>query len=227
MRGGTEQVVFDSTGIGLWLQNAVEQANGQIVALGSTSGANSAMSLYDASGRALSAAIGSSAPIRVTWSPDRSAVLLVENDSTGLRYYVAEASGKVSEISESVGGSLAVEWLGGAPPPVSDQASGTAAAVEGVQATPAPGQVGVQGNYGLSVNTQVQVIAPAGVNLRAEASTSAQALRLLNAFEYVLIIGGPVEADGLTWWQVKAADGQVGWAAESVGGVQLLSEKPL
>ena len=37
---GTEQVIIDGTNIGLWLQNAVEQPNGQIVALGSTGGAN-------------------------------------------------------------------------------------------------------------------------------------------------------------------------------------------
>ena len=228
---GAEQVIFDGTTIGLWLQNAVEQPSGQIVALGSPNGATSAMSLYDASGQALTAPIGTTAPMRVTWSPDRSAVLLVENDGAGLRYYVAETNGKVSEISASVAGSIAVEWIGGAPPATTDQAGGAAVPTvpgdQSLAATAASGAVGVQGRYGLIVNTQVQVIAPAGVNLRAEPSTTAAALRLLNAFEYVLIIGGPVEADGIVWWQVKAADGQVGWAAESVGSVQLLSEKPL
>ena len=228
---GTEQVIFDGTNIGLWLQNAVEQSSGQIVALGSPTGATSAMSLYDASGQALTAPIGTTAPIRVTWSPDRSAVLLVENDGAALRYYVAETNGKVNEISASVAGSIAVEWLGGERPAADDQPGGAAVATtasdRALAATAAPGAVGVQGRYGLLVNTQVQVIAPAGVNLRAEPSTTAAALRLLNAFEYVLVIGGPVDAEGLVWWQVKAADGQIGWAAEGVGSVQLLSEKPL
>ncbi|MEO8395468.1 MAG: SH3 domain-containing protein, partial [Chloroflexota bacterium] len=227
---GTQQVIFDATGIGLWLQNAVEQQSGQVVALGSTSGANSAMSLYDASGHAITPPIGTAAPIRVTWSPDRDAVLLVEDEDGSLHYYVAQVrSGAVSEITLAVAGTLAVEWLGGAPPASNTQPGGAAApiaTVEGAQATAAPGQVGVQGNYGLLVNTQVQVIASAGVNLRAEPSTTARALRLLNAFEYVLIIGGPSNADGIVWWQVKAADGQVGWAAEGSGGVQYLSEKP-
>jgi hypothetical protein len=51
-------------------------------------------------------------------------------------------------------------------------------------ATAAPGGVGVQGNYGLSVNTQVQVVSVDGVNLRAQPTTSASILRLLNSFEY-------------------------------------------
>jgi hypothetical protein len=228
---GTEQVIFDAMNIGLWLQNAVEEPDGQIVALGSTSGANSAMSLYDASGNAITAPIGTSAPIRVTWSPDRSAVLLVENDGTSLHYYVAQVrSGTVSEITLSVAGTLAVEWLGGAPPASNTQPGAevvpTVAGDQGQGATAAPGGVGVQGIYGLSVNTQVQVVAPDGVNLRAEPSTNAQVLRLLNSFEYVLIMGGPINADGIIWWQVKAGDGQVGWVAEGVNGTQFLSETP-
>ena len=227
----TEQVVFDGTNIGLWLQDAVERPDGQIVALGSTSGASSAMSLYDAAGNALSAPIGTSAPVRVNWSPDRSAVLVVESAGTAFHYYVAQVNGAVSEITASVAGALAVEWVNNAPPPSSDQA-GSTPTVE--QPTIAPvgqvgqvGGVGVQGNYGLQVNQQVQVIAPAGVNLRADPSINGQMLRRLNAFEYVLIIGGPVNAEGLVWWQVQAADGQIGWAAEGSGGVQYLSVKPL
>jgi hypothetical protein len=43
----------------------------------------------------------------------------------------------------------------------------------------------------------------------------------------VVIIGGPVQAEGFVWWQVQAGDGQVGWVAEGGGGVQYLSEEPL
>ncbi len=46
--------------------------------------------------------------------------------------------------------------------------------------------------------------------------------------EEVKILDGPQEADGLTWWYVRAGDGArslVGWIAEATGsGVQILGE---
>jgi len=28
------------------------------------------------------------------------------------------------------------------------------------------------------------------------------------------VVGGPQDADGFTWWQLKDVDGSIGWAAE-------------
>ena len=44
---GSIQLILNSGAHGLWLQDAVEQPNGRIVALGSTDGANSPMRLYE------------------------------------------------------------------------------------------------------------------------------------------------------------------------------------
>ena len=77
---GSVQLISDSGSIGLWMQDAVERPNGQIVALGSPNGANSPQRLYDSSGTPLTTQIGFAAPERVTWSPDRSAALVVVND---------------------------------------------------------------------------------------------------------------------------------------------------
>ncbi len=213
---GTETMILDGSARGLWLQDAVERPNGQIVALGSSGGAGSAMSIYDASGTPLTAPIGTTAPERVAWSPDHSAALVVVNDGVTRTYYVAEVSGTIREITASIAGALAVEWIGGVP---AIPAAGASAAPT---LTPA-----VASQYGLRVNSAAQVIAPAGVNLRAEPSRDGAVLQLLNAFEWVLLIGGPVEADGMIWWQVQSAASQIGWAAESAGGVQLLSANPL
>ncbi len=215
---GDVQMFLDSGAGGLWLQNAVQRPGGEIVALGSALGANSPMRLFDGGGVPLTDPIGTAAPERVVWSPDRSAALVVVFDGFSTRYYVASVSGSVQEITESIAGALAVEWVGGVLPPTSDQ--------PGAPPTPtAPPST--QSRYGLAVNQQVQVIAPAGLNLRARPSTDSPELALLNAFEYVVIIGGPVESEGLLWWQVQAANGMVGWAAESVNGIQLLSREPL
>lgn len=225
-----QQIIFDATAAGLWLQNAVERPGGQIVALGSPGGAGSPMSLYDGSGQPLTPQIGTTAPNRVTWSPDRSAVLVVTNDVTTRHYYVAEVTGAVREITEQVAGALAVEWLDGVPQPDAP----TTAPPTPIPATIVPpqtlapvGQVVGQGNYGISVNQQVQVISPAGARLRAAPSVNGEELAWLTTYEYVTVIGGPTQADGLTWWEVETGGGQTGWMAESDGFQQLLSLTPL
>jgi hypothetical protein len=53
--------------------------------------------------------------------------------------------------------------------------------------------------------------AGADLNLRAEPSLTGVVLRMLQAGDIVTILGGPVEADGYTWWQVQAEDGSTGW----------------
>jgi hypothetical protein len=216
---GSVELIFDSGARGLWLQDAVERPDGQIVALGSFAGAQSPMSLYDSTGKALTTQIGSAPPTRAAWSPDRSAVLVEVDDGIMLHYYVAGVDGSVREITASVAGALAIEWVGGVLPPSSDQ---PAQAVPTLVPTPV-----VQSQYGLNVNEAVQVISPAGVNLRSAPSTDAPIITLLQAFEYVVIVAGPVQNEGIIWWQVQTATNLIGWVAESVNGIQLLSETPL
>jgi len=232
----TQQIIFDATAAGLWLQNAVERPGGQIVALGSLSGANSPMSLYDGSGQALTPQIGITAPQRVAWSPDRSAVLVVTNNVTtsstamNSHYYIAEVTGAVREISEQVAGALTVEWLDSVPQPEAPTAAPPTAALATIapSETIAPvGQVTGQGSYGISISQQVQVISPAGARLRAAPSINGEELAWLTTYEYVTVIGGPAQADELTWWQVETGGGQTGWMAESDGFQQLLSLTPL
>lgn len=224
-----QQIIFDATAAGVWLQDAVERPGGQIVALGSLNGAGSPMSLYDGSGQPLTPQIGTALPERVTWSPDRSAVLVVTNDVTTRHYYVAEVTGVVREITAEVAGALAVEWLDSVPPSEAPAAPPTPVpATIPPSVTVAPvGQLTGQGSYGINVNQQVQVISPAGARLRAVPSINGEELQLLSQYEYVLVTGGPTLADTLTWWQVETGSGQSGWAAESDGLQQLLSLTPL
>ena len=114
--GGQEQLLFDGSASGLWVENAVERPDGQVVMLGSTGGPSGAMTLYDVNGNALSQPIGSAAPERVDWSPGRSAVLLVIREGDLRRYYIVQATGDAREITAEVAGALAVEWVQGAPP---------------------------------------------------------------------------------------------------------------
>jgi hypothetical protein len=108
---GTRTLIFDASSAGLWIGHAVERPNGQIVALGSPNGAGSAYRIYNGNGTPLTDFIGPTAPERVAWSPDRSAVLLVINENGLRRYYVAGINGRVDEITSQVAGALAVEWI--------------------------------------------------------------------------------------------------------------------
>ena len=52
------------------------------------------------------------------------------------------------------------------------------------------------------------------INMRQDATTSAESLGLLPAGTTLTITDGPYEADGYVWWQVVNDDGQVGYVVE-------------
>ena len=65
-------------------------------------------------------------------------------------------------------------------------------------------------------------ITPAGANLsvRSDPSRSASTVLRLRGGDYVLLVDGPVEADGSTWWKVSVLNGEgeqpeEGWVIEN------------
>jgi hypothetical protein len=207
-QNGQEQLLFDGSAAGLWVQNAVERPGGQVVMLGSFGGPGSAMALYDASGTALTEPIGSAAPARVDWSPDRSAVLLVVPEGVAPRYYVAQVNGQVREITQEVAGALAVEWVQGQPPP------GVNPAAPAATPTPAAPQY--------AIGQRVRVVI-AQLNLRSDPSTVNPPLGTVNFGAFLTILSEPIPAEGLIWYQVGTDDGRSGYIAESVGDVPSIS----
>lgn len=96
-----------------WAQDAVQDGNGQLLFLGNATGLGNPVRLYNGNGVALTGDIGGGAPLRVSWSPDRRAVLIVTLENGVQQYYVAQVGGgQVQRISEQTGGALAVEWVG-------------------------------------------------------------------------------------------------------------------
>ncbi len=78
----------------------------------------------------------------------------------------------------------------------------------------------------LALNTQaVVMLAKTGdvLNMRAEAGTKAALLLQLKANTIVTIMDGPQQADDLTWWRVRNANGVEGWVVEAVDGEQTLT----
>lgn len=61
-----------------------------------------------------------------------------------------------------------------------------------------------------------------GLNVRTEASTSADVLVQLSGGTLLTILEGPLSAEDFIWWKVRTADGLEGWAVERVAEVHTL-----
>lgn len=60
------------------------------------------------------------------------------------------------------------------------------------------------------------------LNMRAGAGTSYDVVMELENTWLVHILGGPVAADDLTWWEIELQDGTRGWVVERIGELQTL-----
>ena len=65
----------------------------------------------------------------------------------------------------------------------------------------------------LSIGAKATVNVAAGVNMRSGAGTGQSRIKLLPRNSVVEIIGGPKEANGYVWWQIRDEAGTEGWAA--------------
>lgn len=73
------------------------------------------------------------------------------------------------------------------------------------------------------VGQQVMINTPGGtLNLRAQPSISATRVTQMLHETMAFIIGGPQQADGLTWWRLRTSTGETGWAADVVDGERTL-----
>jgi hypothetical protein len=70
----------------------------------------------------------------------------------------------------------------------------------------------------IAVGGYVRVVAPVGLSFRQTASPEGALIEVLNTSAVLEVIGGPQQAAGYTWWQLrKLDDGQEGWSAASSG----------
>ena len=71
-------------------------------------------------------------------------------------------------------------------------------------------------NDPVSVGAKVKIVdtGPSGLNFRKTPARAGEKIRSLPEGNIYDVVGGPQQADGLTWWQLKdPTDGQVGWGA--------------
>jgi len=83
-------------------------------------------------------------------------------------------------------------------------------------ATPSEGALLPPGVIGVGAYVKVGRTQGAGLRMRAEPSTDAAVDFVAMDDEVFLVIGGPVEADGYTWWQLRAPydETRSGWSAQ-------------
>jgi uncharacterized protein YgiM (DUF1202 family) len=109
--------------------------------------------------------------------------------------------------------------LSNTPVPVAvTEAVATEAPTATFTATPVPGTA-------LSIGQPARVVAPDGLNMRDQPTSSGQLLLLLPSNQRVTVLEGPTEAEGFRWWRVDDGGGNVGWVAESDGETEWLSPR--
>jgi len=94
-----EQVLYDASANGLWLQSAARRPDGVIVALGKPGGPDGPLSLYlirDGQASPISGPIGFAYPERVSWTRDRASVIV-------------EMGGAQFAVNASTGGIVAID----------------------------------------------------------------------------------------------------------------------
>jgi hypothetical protein len=189
-----EQVIFDATAAGLWVQNAVQRPNGQIVALGRVGDAynGGAFALYDSTGNALSDPIGVTPPEDVRWYPDKSAVVV---SMQGRQYTVRVDDGSISDTT--------------------DLTANPSFGIGGAETDPLP--QGVLDGSEYPAGQRLQVIV-GYLRIRQEPTTGSLMRGGLVLGDTANLIAGPYDNEGYRWWKVQTASDIIGWIAGTIDG---------
>ncbi len=235
--GSFYTLLFDAEAAGLWMGFANQANDGSVYALGAPgdrNGAREPLRIYNMDGQALTGTIGEGFPDRVEWSPDGRAVFV----QTSGRQFVANVNGDVREISGQVAGARAINWVNGelpqgndggniAPPSTGIDPVGVAPVGQPDAGIQPPSQLpsGVVEGSEYPPGTQLRVLVQE-LNIRTAPGVNSPIARNLPLFtgEYLVILAGPVDADGARWWQVQTSDGVVGWVAGAINGSPTLGQ---
>ncbi len=79
----------------------------------------------------------------------------------------------------------------------------------------------------LTINGTAIVVGTTALNMRQSPSTSAPVKRLLKPGTVLTILAGPQIVATLRWWQVRAADGALGWVVDQVTDDKGVTENTL
>ena len=104
-------------------------------------------------------------------------------------------------------------------PPEATTAAGSTTDESPDTTAPPLGEIGVGGH--------VRVVALPSLSFRQTPNTSGALIQVLGNGSVLEVIGGPREAEGYTWWQLRTQDdGREGWAAAGSGDNVFLAPAP-
>lgn len=104
-----------------------------------------------------------------------------------------------------------------APPtaiPSATPQNATPTAIPTLTASPTPDRLVAPEIITIGFFAQVTNTDGFGVNIRLGPGTSNELLDIAQEGSHGLILSGPVDADGFTWWELELENGQVGWAVQ-------------
>ncbi|MEO0564023.1 MAG: hypothetical protein AAF125_18105, partial [Chloroflexota bacterium] len=111
---GGVQGLYNGSAAGVYPSDAVQRADGAIVAFGQPLFGGGPAYLMDVNGTPLSSQIGGTRPARIEWSTDRAAALV--QTEAGRSYIVNVGNGNVQDITGQVG-NLSANFVQGSLPP--------------------------------------------------------------------------------------------------------------
>lgn len=76
--------------------------------------------------------------------------------------------------------------------------------------------------YVTGMQVQINTVGGEVLYLRDSPGTGGEIVVYLYDRMVVDVLDGPIVVDGYTWWQIRTADGDEGWAAQAVGAVTTL-----
>jgi hypothetical protein len=196
------QVLLNASAANLWMRDAFMRPDGNIVAFGREGGADGPVKLYliqNGGAIALSGDIGGSTPVRIDVAEDGTQAVV---SADGTQYTVNANSGSV------IATELRLEGFG--PP-------------GGFEGTGGDYPTGVLPNSRYAPGQQVQMVDTGRRNVRSLPGTSSAVIDYVDPNEYVGILAGPYDAEGLTWWYVNTARNQQGWFAGQQGDLSFLN----
>ncbi|GAB1420911.1 hypothetical protein MASR2M15_10390 [Anaerolineales bacterium] len=201
-----EQLLFDASAAGLWVQDAIQSPNGRIIALGRPCCPDGPLQLMDGQGNFLSEPIGDAYPSRVEWFADFSGVVLTVN---GRQYTAKVDSGAVYETRTSASAPPVVP----ADPDVFVPVGATAEPLSIL-----PESIIADNAFGFVPGQNVRVLAADGLNLRASPSLYGEVIGSVENGEFVALLAGPYQADNYGWWKILTARQEIGWIAGDQNG---------
>jgi hypothetical protein len=123
------------------------------------------------------------------------------------RSYIAQSGGGVIEITEEVAGTQAINWSRAGLPVGARRLSG---------GVPTGVLEGSRYNPGQQLRVYVRKL-----DIYQQPGFSSDIVGQVLDGEYVAILAGPAEADGVSWWQVQTVR-SLGWIVDEKDGIAAL-----